>query len=477
MAKPVGEMKKVVSLVDRTDFDEYVYPKDTVNTEFLPDYKPYHNFTQEATVFPFSGSPNWGQRFSFSMPWPWPADFLNYITLRLKPLSWLAKDMRLHLGKELNDWLVINESALWIWTNSLGIAAIERAEMEVNGVIIEEFSGDWINIWSKCFHDVSSGIAIDEMVGSYSKLTKQNIFASEDGYIYCPLPFWFSRFKNSAFPLISCAGPNTVRFHITLRPFSSMVRKLEDVLTCGEIPCGQSFSIREFFRESYAIARTLVIDSSIPSFEAADILCGLSHIDGDLRTAYRDQSHEILMYPILETAFSEPLKYVVNTGKDDTIKIGLPIIGNGPIRQMFFFLRRKASIDLFNDYTNYSGVLTNESDPVWNPVKPLLKRAQLIVGTAVWADEDESWWRANAVELPGGIRAYGSYIYCYNFASRPESFSPSGSINMSRVDVRLNLTVTPPVSAYNTEWTVSVFLVGTNWMRFQNGLANPVFMD
>ena len=132
---------------------------------------------------------------------------------------------------------------------------------------------------------------------------------------------------------------------------------------------------------------------------------------------------------------------------------------------------------MYNDYTNYSGLVINEIDPVWNPEKPLLKRAQLMVGTAVWADEDESWWRANNVELPGGIRAYGNYIYSYNFADRPELFSPSGSLNMSRVDVRLNLTVDPPASSYNKEWTVSVFLIGTNWMRFQNGLANQIFMD
>jgi hypothetical protein len=42
-----------------------------------------------------------------------------------------------HLGQELHDWLVYpNENALWIWANSLGVAAIERAEMEINGVKI-----------------------------------------------------------------------------------------------------------------------------------------------------------------------------------------------------------------------------------------------------------------------------------------------------------------------------------------------------
>ena len=97
---------------------------------------------------------------------------------------------------------------------------------------------------------------------------------------------------------------------------------------------------------------------------------------------------------------------------------------------------------------------------------------------AVWADEEERWWRAQGdILLPGGIRAYGNYIYCYNFAEKPADFSPSGSLNASRVDMRLLLTVAPPGGAEDLEWSVHVFYVGTNWIRFQNGLANLVFMD
>jgi len=475
---PVGELKKVVSLVDRTDFDEFVFPKDTRNTEFLPNFQSYHNFTQEATVWPFLGSPHWGQRITFSVPWPWQADFLNYLILRLKPNSWLTPLAQQHIGPEIADWVPApNSNGFWVWANSLGTVAIERAEMEINGVIVEQFSGDWIDVWMKNFRDCSNGVPTDEMIGNYAHLTVNNFMPSEDGYIYCPLPFWFSKHVNTAFPLLSCSGPNTVRFHITLRPFSAVVRKLVDVMKCKETPCGQSFQIRNYYSAQYSNLRTIPIAPSIPFFETADFVCGLSHIDGELRKSYIETPHEILMSPVLETTFGEPLKYVVNTRQDNTIKIGLPILGNGPIQQLFFFLRRKAAVELFNDYTNYSALLTNEVDPVWNPIQPLLQHAQLVVGTAVWADEGEQWWRSNALRLPGGVRSYGNYIYGYNFAEFPERFSPSGSLNMSRVDIRLNLTILPPVSSYNTEWTVSVFLVGTNWMRFQNGIANQIFMD
>ena len=477
---PVGELKKIVSLVDRTDFDEYVYPKDADTTVFRPSNKPYHNFVQEVAVWNFAGGPEWGQRVTFSVPWPWQGDFLNWIALRLKPSSWLSPDAQAHIGPEKADWVPISSNNFWIWANSLGSAAIAKAEMEVDGVIVEQFSGDWINVWNKAAHTASKGAPYDDAVlGSYAQQTYQNFQVSDDGYVYCYLPFWFSQYVNTAFPLVRCSGPDTVKFHITLRPFNEVVRKVSDALSsCDDSPLGKTFQVRDYaFPFNYQ--RTVVNSTSVPGLEQADIVCGISHIDGELRDAYIKAPHEILMTPVVETDFWEPLKYVVNTPQANTIKVQLPLTqANGPIRQILFFLRRKAAVDLYRDYNNYSATLAAEADPVWNPVKPLLVRAQLQVGTAIWADEEERWWRAAGdILLPGGIRASGNYIYCYNFAEKPVEFGPSGSLNASRVDMRLNLTVSPPGGAQDGEWTVHVFFVGTNWMRFQNGLANQVFMD
>jgi hypothetical protein len=123
--------------------------------------------------------------------------------------------------------------------------------------------------------------------------------------------------------------------------------------------------------------------------------------------------------------------------------------------------------------------LESEEDPTFAPYRPLLQHAQLMVGTAVFADEDEAWWRAAGnVIMPGGIRGYGNYIYAYNFAEKPVAFSPSGSANAGRADMWLTLTVAPPfVDGASVEWTASVFFVSTNFMRFENGLVNQVFSD
>jgi len=472
----MAELKKIVSLVDRTDFDAYAYPADCEQTQFYKTPKPYHNYTKETATWAFAGSPNWAQRVVFTVPNPWEGDFLNWIAIRLKPMSWLPQIAQQHIGPDIADWIPNDPANFWIWANSLGTAAIERAEMEVDGVVIETFSGDWMDVWSKTQQSVSRGTGFDDgLFNNRAQLTFQQFKASEDGYVYCYLPFWFSKFTNAAFPLLSCKGP--VRFNITFRSFPEVVRKVTNSKDCKESPINTILPVRDCSFPFKKIVQVQV-NSSVPSFETADIVCGLSHIDGDLRAAYLDpeRPHEILMNPVVEETYAEPLKYVVNKPTGDSIRIALPLThANGPIRQLLFFVRLKSAVENYSDYTNYSGTLNPDS--TWNPVKPLLLRAQLMIGTAVWADEGEAWWRFKSnVHLPGGIRAAGNYIYGYNFAENPAIFDPTGSINASRTDMRLNLTIAQPADTAN-EFTVSVFLVGTNWIRFEKSLANILFMD
>jgi len=478
-AKPVGEIKKIVSLIDRSDFDEFVYPPNASKTKFRPENEPYHNFTQEVATWTLQGSPNWGQRITFSVPWPWQGDFLNWIALRLKPLSWLPGDTAELIGPNSQTYYPLEPENLFIWAKSLGTIAIELAEMEVDGVIIESFSGDWINTWNKMNHSVTTGVAYDDGIyNSYTKPGTNNVLASEDGYVYCYLPFWFAKHVNTAFPLISSSGPDKIRFHITLRPFSEVIRKLSAQLTCNETPLGTTFQVRNY---AYPFRKfeTIAVGYGAPGFQTADLVCGISQIDGELREAYINQVHEIMMEQVVETRFAEPIKYITNTSIGNTIKIQLPITtANGPIRQLIFFLRRNATVQEFNDWNNYSAVLENEYSPTWNPYRPLLVHATLMVGTAVWADQPERWWRATGnMPLPGGIRGYGNYIYAYNFAEKPADFDPSGTLNPDRVDMKLSLVVAPPGGSSDAEWTVSLFVVGTNWIRFQNGLSNLLFMD
>jgi Large eukaryotic DNA virus major capsid protein len=180
----------------------------------------------------------------------------------------------------------------------------------------------------------------------------------------------------------------------------------------------------------------------------------------------------------LNIPFTEPLKYLTSTTDADLITVSLPLEAvNGPVREIIWFLRRKAAYQ-FNSWTNYGAYLENEIDPVYKPQRPLLTRAVLRVGAVVWADEEELWWRARgSLAHAGGVQVYNSYVYAYNFADKPALFGPSGSMNATRAEMRLDLTVAQPTGVDDKEWEVQVFVLTHNWMRFQNGMAEVLFRD
>jgi hypothetical protein len=401
--------------------------------------------------------------------------------LRIKPGTWFPYEIQ----KKLQSGRYVYEdiSGMWCYASSLGTIAIEYAEMEVDGVIIERIDSNYINLMNK-INNTTNELSMyeDSLLGERSSSQYSNgelcaisSYPTEDGYVYINLPFWFTKHSNLAFPTISCDRP--LRFHIKLRPFNEVVRKLHSPKACKEMPINQTIRMIDTeFPFHYVVNVNTV--TSIPALESATILAGLSHIDGDLRKAYIESPHDLLMNSVTTMHFAEPLKYVVGTPESDTIKIGLMLDAfNGPLNKLIFVLRRKA-VEELSDWNNYSAVLQNEVDPIYNPISPLLVRAQLMVGTCVYIDEDESYWsQYGGIHEIGGIQVSGNYIYSYSFGEKPAVFSPSGSLNSSRVDLRLNLTVRPPGGSADGEWEVFVYGLTYNWMKFDKGLANVVFID
>ena len=510
---PVGEMRKLVSLLDRGDADSYFYPPDTRNTVFQPEFQPYHNFTQETVELPYTGSASWGQRITFSLPFPSLGDCLSWVCLRFSPNSWVPGDaIKYLIQSQPKRWNYADISGnAWCWTSQLASAALELVEMEVNGIVIEKWSGDWIDIWQKVYLDStrSSGYE-DSISGTLNKELNPGIVAfanqgngvffnspsgvatpidvstlnnnslvspTEDGNVYIYLPFWFSRRKNAAFPLASVQGEGNVRFHITFRKFEDVIRRVVGPRECGETMLGGVVNI---INTNGYIPETASYNLPIvpPTMKDAVLVCGFIQLDTELRKAYIHNSHEVLWDNVLNIPFAEPIKYATNKDGGDTVTVLLPLdAANGPIREIIWFIRRKA-VYKYNSWNNYGAYTEDEIDPIFNPQRPLLKKAILRIGSVVWADQEEIWWRQRgALKHPGGSTIMSSYIYAYNFGDQPDKFGPSGTVNASRAPIRLELTVQPPDNVVDKEWEVQVYVLGYNWIRFQNGMAERLFTD
>ena len=213
-----------------------------------------------------------------------------------------------------------------------------------------------------------------------------------------------------------------------------------------------------------------------PEFKSVQLLTYGAIVDGDYRSKMLHNPFEILHRAVQTFYFEEPLKYSVGK-RQDTIRIQLPLEANHPLEEIIWFIRRKGTATN-NEWTNYTSVLESE----WNPRRaeiPMLVTATIQLNGTVLCEADEQFYREGiAAAHKGGYAAYSRFIYGYSFAKTPGEHQPSGSMNASRLNsLRLVLDVAPPGGVLDNTWEVKVFCIGLNWMRFENGLANPMFED
>jgi hypothetical protein len=118
--------------------------------------------------------------------------------------------------------------------------------------------------------------------------------------------------------------------------------------------------------------------------------------------------------------------------------------------------------------------------------QPILVSAKLMVGNAVWRDETENWWRLEyGLNHRGGVRLTDGFVYGFVLGDaanwQAEDLQPAATVNASRTDMRLTLTMQAPTPIDEIKvfdgWEVHVFGIGLNWMRFVKGMAVPLFKD
>jgi hypothetical protein len=481
-SRPSGDIVTLLDLAPRDYQDNIFYPLSADKTLWLPlQNRRVNPFSICVQQFPFRGPTAFGQRFTFDLKSVSCGDLLFNTLLQIDLGHWFNDTdiMRLESGR-----YITTDPNQWYYANSLGSVILEKAELEVNDQTIETVDGDFLNVSSLLFQDLNSqyGLATDGLgrqpLSTLLQSSAAKPFPTQGKTLFIPLPFFFSRIKlQEAFPLLACKE-GSVRIHITLRPFHECVRTLSGRrVTCDDTPLSKSISVKIRAQGVYTDT-TITADSVIPQFKGIQLITHAAHTDGEIRQKILRKPFENLIRNVNIFHFAEPLKYVINKSSSDTINVQLPLEVNNPIEEIIWFVRRKATANN-NEWTNYSAVTSPEFDPVYNPLRPLLQSASIQFNGIDIITSDEQWFRRHiSLKHPGGISAYDNYIYGYSFSKYPGTFQPSGTVNASRLQsVRLTLGITPPSGSYELEWEVKVFVISLQWLRFQDGLTNKMYMD
>jgi hypothetical protein len=486
--RPMGDRTTVLDIADRDEMDDNLFPLTAKDSFFTRDPSlrtlPFAMSLQE---FVYKGTASFGGTFVFEIGSVNACDILQSVSFQIRLGHWFSQDILNSIEKGILTYADPNHA--WTYANSLGTILIQKAQFMLDDQVLETIDGDFTNVVSLLFPDVNEQFgagrdaygrwSIPELIDFSTNITRYPSFANfptSNGMITCILPFSFQRMKlRGGFPLISCKA-GTVRVQITLRPFSECVRRLNETRDfCNQTPLGLSF----VFNIQGGGTETVVASTVVPAFQDARLVTYGIMTDGKLRTALLRAPFDRLYREVSAFMFDEPKKYVVNTGVGGTVSLQLPLEINNPVEEILWIVRRKA-VSLNNEWTNYSSVIESEYNLQYNPFQSMLINASIQVNGENFVEGNERYFRREIAQAHrGGIVPYNQFVYGYSFAKRPGKQDPTGWFNASRAtDVRLRLQVSPPTALTNSDdlaFEVFVWVIGMNWVRFENGIANRVF--
>jgi hypothetical protein len=382
-------------------------------------YRRHTNFSMESIEQSFDGNAKPGSR----------------ITCTIARNGDLLTNLWLYV-KVTNNALLDQQD----YTNSLGHAIIEYAELEIGGQRIDKHYGEWLDIWSELTVPAEKRDGFDEMIGKKMNFpyNLHLMYGSNTNPILLtiPLQFFFCRHPGLALPLIA------LQYH--------------------------EVKVNIKFRESHAIHRNFFgPKNQITSFEDVTLYANYVYLDTEERKRFAKMTHEYL------------IDQVQHTGPKSTISDKVSLEFNHPVKELVWVIRKKGHFVF--DYGNVSGseythnVFNLDSNKENEAEEPFTSGVLQVNGHDRFQERDASYFRL-VQPYEHHTRVPWKHIFCYSFALYPEAHQPSGSCNFSRLDnVYLNLK--GMASKTNGEGDLLVYAVSNNILRITSGMGGLAYSN
>jgi hypothetical protein len=382
--------------------DSYLTKNPTLN-HFKSVYKHHVPFATEQQSLFFAGNLDFGKKITCTIPRT--GDLLSSVYLNVK-LPQLVKTSGSFAG----------------WTNSVGNAIIEYAEIEIGGRVIDKQYGLFMEIMDELIDTKIENI----LLGKYDTNLVLGSSAISQTEYFAPLLFWFHDDLSKAIPLISLQN-HEIKIHIKLRQFDELIH----------------------------------YDGSTPPVTGSIIDAKLSSkyifLDDSERKKYVDAKHMFLIKQLqlnpVQT-INEGIKHFKSS-----------IEFNHPCTELFWVLTEKDS-ELNNDWFNFSKRVPNG-----DLVTSLMTKCKLTIDGGDIFDQNELFFRSIQHEI-NHTNISDKHIYIYSFSDTPEDSQPSGSLNFSKIsDANLYFDFVDNVP----DMKLHVFAVNYNWLIIDKGMAGIAF--
>jgi hypothetical protein len=475
-------------------------------TFFKQVYKRHTNFSIESINIPLLGDPNFGKKFSCTIPAKGDLIHSLFLEIDLPEITDRITDPSGGTNNSYSDG-----KGTISWVNNIGHAIINHIDLKIGGQLIDRHYGEWMEIWSQLSTSPGKSHGLDHMLARSDHVGidgPQPVIITGPRTLIIPLQFWFCTNIGLALPLIalqyhnidldfylnplqSCYtfGPNHYYYatgtngastiilrkptNNTATPTTFNGRILHDTSGAQYYIHPTTAIITNFATYTMPLTSTLsraYVDELIrigyngaianESLQLVDVrLYGdFIYLDTTERNEFAKKRHRYLIEQV-QARDVETISAGVGT-------INFPVKFNLPVKELVWTLQR-ADVALTNDWFNYS-----------NTVNPALVRGNILAnaniyfnGTPRFSPRGGDYFRLT-VPYQKHTNVPNDFYYMYSFAYRPEEYQPSGSTNFSKLNnvyIALNLAPALPNLGFR------VFGHNYNILRIENGMGGVVF--
>ena len=310
------------------------------------------------------------------------------------------------------------------YTDSIGNAIIDWAEILVGGQIVQRITGEYMEMYSDICVNQSQQPGLRYLIGRTLTVNGLGKAPAKSTYIV-PIPFYFYGNDSLNVP-ITALSKQEVEIRIQLKPLSSLVVFSDTGLPGPDDVTGRIMKL------------SLPIEYVFLSDEEAAYMAGRK-----------------LDYLISQVQLS---RYTIPVG-ETVSKVLLQFIN--PVRELFFVIQ---NVDTKNDTFNY---MSEEGEDQ-------LVNLQLDFNSELRISPDVATPPYLRIIQPMQCHSKSPdrFFYMYSFALKPENPDPSGQVNMSRIITKL-LTVTSVPSTVQRE--LRIYAVNYNVLRICSGIGGLIF--
>lgn len=315
------------------------------------------------------------------------------------------------------------------YTDSIGNALIEYADLIIGGQLVHRINGEYMQIFNEMFIDESQQSGIAVTVGSTGVRTGL-ISSPLPRTFFLNLPFYFRRDDPLSIPLCALTRQE-VEVEIKLRPLSELV-----VQVAPGVPPTQNATI---------VKATMPVE--------------YVYLQDDEITYYQNKRIEHTITQLQR--YTQTIDAGVNFAQ-----LRLPFIN--PVKELYIVVQNKSNVATDqNDWFNYTNNGSNQ-----------LSNVKLEFNNETYLDpevaDDLFMHIIQPMNRHTRVPKGNAYIYNYSFALDPENYRPTGQVNMSRIQNKLlSVNLTP----CSDEREIRVYAKAFNILRIENGLAGVLFID